>query len=164
METLAFIGGGNMAGAIVGGLVRSGRAPASVIVVDPGDGAPVLRYLQDQALNLSAILVTHHHPDHIAGIPALLADLPNPTLAALVIAASLSLVDPPGMLRLRRPRRRISHALARDGRGNGAAAPPLGVALGQRARFGFGLRGTTPHAPHQRAAATRGQGAAAALA
>jgi pyrroline-5-carboxylate reductase len=35
--TLAFIGGGNMAGAIVGGLVRSGRAAASVIVVDPGE-------------------------------------------------------------------------------------------------------------------------------
>ena len=37
MDILAFIGGGNMAGAIVGGLVRSGRAPESVIVVDPGD-------------------------------------------------------------------------------------------------------------------------------
>jgi pyrroline-5-carboxylate reductase len=34
-STLAFIGGGNMAGAIVGGLLRRGRAPASVIVVEP---------------------------------------------------------------------------------------------------------------------------------
>lgn len=36
MDTLAFIGGGNMAGAIVGGLVRAGRPPGSIVVVDPG--------------------------------------------------------------------------------------------------------------------------------
>lgn len=35
--TVAFIGGGNMAGAIVGGLVRAGRAPSSILVVDPGE-------------------------------------------------------------------------------------------------------------------------------
>jgi high affinity sulfate transporter 1 len=40
----------------------------------------------------------------LVAFPALLADLPNPTLAALVIAASLSLVDVRGMLRLRRQR------------------------------------------------------------
>lgn len=33
--TLAFIGGGNMAGAIVGGLVANGRPGASIVVVDP---------------------------------------------------------------------------------------------------------------------------------
>ena len=34
---IAFIGGGNMASAIVAGLCRAGRAGASLLVVDPGD-------------------------------------------------------------------------------------------------------------------------------
>ena len=37
LSSLAFIGGGNMAAAIVGGLVRNGRAPASILVIDPGE-------------------------------------------------------------------------------------------------------------------------------
>jgi pyrroline-5-carboxylate reductase len=32
---IAFIGGGNMAGALIGGLLQSGRAPASILVVEP---------------------------------------------------------------------------------------------------------------------------------
>lgn len=36
-ETLAFIGGGNMAGAIVAGLVRAGHDASSIIVVEPFD-------------------------------------------------------------------------------------------------------------------------------
>ncbi len=36
-STLAFIGGGNMATAILGGLLRSGLPASSVIVVDPGE-------------------------------------------------------------------------------------------------------------------------------
>jgi len=37
MDMIAFIGGGNMAGAIIGGLRASGRAGDSIVVVDPGD-------------------------------------------------------------------------------------------------------------------------------
>lgn len=36
---VAFIGGGNMAGAIVGGLVAAGRAPPSIVVVEPSADA-----------------------------------------------------------------------------------------------------------------------------
>jgi high affinity sulfate transporter 1 len=41
----------------------------------------------------------------LLAFPAILADLPQPTLGALVIAASLSLTDVAGMMRLRRQRR-----------------------------------------------------------
>ncbi len=42
-------------------------------VVDPGDAAPVLSALAAHHLTLSAILLTHHHADHIGGVPDLLA-------------------------------------------------------------------------------------------
>lgn len=44
-----------------------------VAVVDPGDAVPVEDYLSRHALELCAILVTHHHQDHTGGIDALVA-------------------------------------------------------------------------------------------
>lgn len=41
------------------------------VVVDPGDAAPVLTALATKKLSLAAILVTHHHPDHVGGIDGL---------------------------------------------------------------------------------------------
>lgn len=49
-------------------LLRRGR---EAVVVDPGDAAPVEAVLAARGLNLVAVLVTHHHPDHIGGIAAL---------------------------------------------------------------------------------------------
>jgi hydroxyacylglutathione hydrolase len=42
-------------------------------VVDPGDAEPILQALAEHGLTLSAILLTHHHADHIGGVPTLLA-------------------------------------------------------------------------------------------
>src|SRR6478736_6048533 len=41
------------------------------LVVDPGDAAPVQAFLAAHGLRLEAILVTHHHPDHVGGVDAL---------------------------------------------------------------------------------------------
>ncbi|MEJ7808494.1 MAG: MBL fold metallo-hydrolase, partial [Telluria sp.] len=41
-------------------------------VVDPGDAAPVLAALATHHLTLTAILLTHHHADHIGGVAQLL--------------------------------------------------------------------------------------------
>jgi hydroxyacylglutathione hydrolase len=41
-------------------------------VVDPGDAGPVLASLEAQKLELSAILLTHHHADHTGGVNELL--------------------------------------------------------------------------------------------
>lgn len=47
-------------------------------VVDPGDAKPVIAALDQHGLTLAGILITHHHPDHTAGIDALLALNPVP--------------------------------------------------------------------------------------
>ena len=41
-------------------------------VVDPGDARPVLDALTENKLALTAILLTHHHADHIGGVQQLL--------------------------------------------------------------------------------------------
>lgn len=51
-------------------LIRARDKPYCAIV-DPGDAAPVLAVLQAQQLQPLAILITHHHRDHVGGIAAL---------------------------------------------------------------------------------------------
>lgn len=40
--------------------------------VDPGDSEPLLQFLHTEKLSLKAILLTHHHADHIGGVKDLL--------------------------------------------------------------------------------------------
>ncbi|HVE49165.1 MAG TPA: hydroxyacylglutathione hydrolase [Casimicrobiaceae bacterium] len=47
------------------------RRGAQAVAVDPGDAAPVAAYLERENLTLTAIIATHHHNDHVGGIPAL---------------------------------------------------------------------------------------------
>jgi hydroxyacylglutathione hydrolase len=50
---------------------------ASAAVIDPGDAPPVLEALASRGLRLAHILVTHHHADHVGGLPALKAAFPD---------------------------------------------------------------------------------------
>ncbi len=50
----------------------------AAVVVDPGDAAPVHAALDELGLALAAILVTHHHPDHVGGVDALRSRLQGP--------------------------------------------------------------------------------------
>jgi hydroxyacylglutathione hydrolase len=61
-------------------LIESPRTQGHVVAVDPGDAAPVLAELQRSGSSLAAILLTHHHPDHIGGVPALLQERAVPVI------------------------------------------------------------------------------------
>lgn len=50
------------------------------VAVDPGDEAPVLTWLAQRDARLSAILITHHHYDHVGGLPELTAAFPGITV------------------------------------------------------------------------------------
>ncbi|MDN7544025.1 hydroxyacylglutathione hydrolase [Burkholderia cenocepacia] len=57
-------------------LVSDGR---DAIAVDPGEAAPVRRVLAERGWRLTAILLTHHHADHVDGVDALLHSQPADT-------------------------------------------------------------------------------------
>lgn len=42
-----------------------------LLIVDPGDAKPVIEAIEQQQLTPVALLITHHHSDHIAGIKEL---------------------------------------------------------------------------------------------
>jgi hydroxyacylglutathione hydrolase len=54
------------------------RSGANAAVVDPGEAGPVLAYLRTHKLNLTAIMNTHHHADHVGGNAELLEHYPVP--------------------------------------------------------------------------------------
>ncbi|MGF1546244.1 MAG: hydroxyacylglutathione hydrolase [Thiotrichales bacterium] len=54
-----------------------GADKSALAVVDPGDARPVLEYCARETCHLDAILITHHHRDHVGGISALVAAFPE---------------------------------------------------------------------------------------
>ncbi len=56
-------------------------ASGAAIAVDPGEAEPVRAALARERLRLTAVLLTHHHPDHIGGAAALTDDGRVPVFA-----------------------------------------------------------------------------------
>jgi hydroxyacylglutathione hydrolase len=86
--------------------LRDGRHAA---LVDPGDARPALEWLETNAIELTAIIATHHHADHVGGVPALRARYDVPVF---------------GPARETIPQR--THALGEGGR---IVVPGIGIAL-----------------------------------
>lgn len=51
---------------------------SKAVAVDPGDAGPIMAALEAHNLSLSAILLTHHHADHVGGVEALLRHVNRP--------------------------------------------------------------------------------------
>jgi hydroxyacylglutathione hydrolase len=74
------------------------------ICIDPGDSAPVLAFAEKQQLDLKAILITHHHADHIGGVKTLMNHFPkavvylpeSPTQHITLEPYVFDVVDTPG--------------------------------------------------------------------
>ena len=47
------------------------------LIVDPGEAAPVLKAIADNRWQPEAILLTHHHNDHVGGVADLCKQFPN---------------------------------------------------------------------------------------
>jgi hydroxyacylglutathione hydrolase len=76
----------------------------SAAVVDPAEGEVVVQALKERDLPLSAILLTHHHADHIGGVEILKQRFPNVSIygpkGETRIAATTHPVQPGDFLNL----------------------------------------------------------------
>jgi hydroxyacylglutathione hydrolase len=70
-------------------LIEAPAAQRRIVAVDPGDAVPVIAALKALGASLAAILLTHHHPDHIGGVGELKRHWP----AAAVIAPDDARID-----------------------------------------------------------------------
>ena len=61
-------------------------------IVDPGDADPVLAHLRKSGKKLCAILLTHHHADHIGGVNDLLAETTVPVFGPAAESAKITML------------------------------------------------------------------------
>lgn len=47
------------------------------VIVDPGEAAPILKAIAQHQWQPVAILLTHHHSDHVGGVPSLKESYPD---------------------------------------------------------------------------------------
>ncbi|WP_127500663.1 SulP family inorganic anion transporter [Actinoplanes solisilvae] len=99
-QEMAGIGAANLAAGLFQGFPVSTSASRTAVAVTAGAKTQVTGLVGAVAITLMLVLV-----------PGLLADLPQPMLAAVVVAASIGLADLAGMVRLWK-QRRVEFALA----------------------------------------------------
>jgi hydroxyacylglutathione hydrolase len=72
------------------------ETPGTAVVVDPGDADPVLDVLSAENRVLAAVLVTHHHGDHIGGLSELRSVYPEARIYGPSDRRIRDLTDPLG--------------------------------------------------------------------
>lgn len=88
-------------------LIHDGR---HAVAVDPGEAGPILSWLNARHISLAAILVTHHHLDHVGGVAELASAHACPVYApvTLKLGTNIRPVADGGQIRLRQPALRLS--------------------------------------------------------
>ena len=69
------------------------QTSGKVALIDVPEAAPITAKLDELGWTLTEIWLTHHHPDHIQGVPALIADRPARVIGAKADAERLPPLD-----------------------------------------------------------------------
>ena len=69
------------------------QTSGKVALIDVPEAAPITAKLDELGWTLTEIWLTHHHPDHIQGVPALIADHPARVIGAKADAERLPPLD-----------------------------------------------------------------------
>lgn len=69
------------------------RATGQTAVIDVPEAAPIAAALEQRGWTLSHVILTHHHADHVDGLPALLAAHPAIVIGAAADAHRLPVLD-----------------------------------------------------------------------